>query len=267
MGRRAARALHLGLSAVGAVLYFVFVIPRWWVLVGDIPATLATVGRIATGFPIAAAAVPVALSLKAALPSADRTPELALRLRAWSAVLHLAAGALIVVTAVAEIWLGLQGAGPWLFGCYGAAGAIAVLAVLGFALSFTAEKPPAPPKQPKPAKPAKVAKPAKKRRTRKRKDVSDEAPADSDEVEPANSDAAPESGPTEAGPTDAGPTDADADADADAAPETEAPVADIPAADAPPAAAPETDVPADEPEAGGLRNKRPTGKTRHRLRR
>lgn len=263
MGRRAARALHLGLSAVGAVLYVVFVIPRWWVLVGDIPATLATVGRIATGFPIAAAAVPVALSLKAALPSADRTPELALRLRAWSAVLHLAAGALIVVTAVAEIWLGLQGAGPWLFGCYGAAGAIAVLAILGFALSFTAEKPPA---APKPPKPAKAAKPARKRRTRKRKDVSDEAPADSDEVESAESDAAPESGPTESGATEAGPTDADADADADAAPEAEAPAADIPAADAP-APAPETDVPAGEPEAGGLRNKRPTGKTRHRLRR
>lgn len=265
MGRRAARALHLGLSAVGAVLYVVFVIPRWWVLVGDIPATLATVGRIATGFPIAAAAVPVALSLKAALPSADRTPELALRLRAWSAVLHLAAGALIVVTAVAEIWLGLQGAGPWLFGCYGAAGAIAVLAILGFALSFTAEKPPAAPKPPKPPKPA------RKRRTRKRKDVSDEAPADSDEVESAESDAAPESGATESGATEAGPTDADADADADAAPETEAPAADI-GADAPPAVAPETDapetdVPAGEPEAGGLRNKRPTGKTRHRLRR
>lgn len=159
MGRRSARALHLALSTFGAVLYALFVIPRWWVLTGDIPATLATVGRIATGLPIAAAAIPVALSLKSALQPDAGIPVLAQRLRAWSTVLHVVAGALIAVTAVAEIWL--SNAGPWLFGSYGAAGSVAVLAVLAFALSFTAEKPP------KPAK-MKPAKPARKLRTRKR---------------------------------------------------------------------------------------------------
>ena len=35
------------LSLLGAALYFVFVLPRWWVLLGDFPTTLATAGRIA----------------------------------------------------------------------------------------------------------------------------------------------------------------------------------------------------------------------------
>ena len=58
MTRRAATALHVTLILIGALLYFFFVIPRWWVLIGDIPGTLATTGRIAAGVPIALAAVP-----------------------------------------------------------------------------------------------------------------------------------------------------------------------------------------------------------------
>jgi len=65
---------------------------------GDLPASLGTAGRIAAGLPIAAAAVPVMATLRPSLqaqaqtPQTRPTPELALRLRAWSAVLHLVAG-------------------------------------------------------------------------------------------------------------------------------------------------------------------------------
>ncbi|NBV24710.1 MAG: hypothetical protein EBS05_22675 [Proteobacteria bacterium] len=123
MGRRAAIALHLALFAVGAALYVLFVIPRWWVLTGDIPTSLAAAGRIAAGLPIALAALPVVLNLKRALKPENNTPELALRLRAWSLLLHVLAGALIIAAAVAEIWLGMGAAGAWLFGVYGAGAA------------------------------------------------------------------------------------------------------------------------------------------------
>ena len=69
----AARAQHLGLYGLGAILFIVFVLPRWWVLTGDIPATLATAGRIAAGIPIALAAWPVLQLLKAGLGRLRRT--------------------------------------------------------------------------------------------------------------------------------------------------------------------------------------------------
>lgn len=270
MGRRAARATHLALSVLGAVLYFVFVIPRWWVLTGDLPATLATVGRIATGVPIAAAAVPVALTLQDSLKPAAGTPELALRLRAWSAVLHLVSGVLIIATAVAEIWLSLQAAGPWLFAVYGGAGAAAVLAALAFVLSFTAEKPPAPPKPAKPAKPAKATKaveagsaadeakkPARKRRTRKGR--TDEAAADAEptdtEIETAEAETA----------GDAEPPAEPESAEAETTEATEAEITEATEAEITETTADETN----EPEASSdeAPEKRPTGKNRHRLRR
>ena len=152
MSRRAARGLHLGLILLGALLYLVFVLPRWWVLTGDIPSGVALAGRLAAGIPIALAALPVFAILRDALSRKAKTPELALRLRAWSAVLHLVAGGLIVLAAVVEIWLHLGVGGPYLFAVYGAAGSIAILAVLALYLSFVAEKPPAEPKPPKPKK-------------------------------------------------------------------------------------------------------------------
>ncbi len=228
MQRRTAIALHLALSLLGAALYFVFVLPRWWVLLGDFPTTLATVGRIAAGVPIGLAAIPVVLFLQQSLKPEHGTPEVALRLRAWSGVLHVVAGVLIVLTAIAEIWLRLQSAGPWLFAVYGAAGAIAILAVLAFYLSFIAEQP-AP--APKPAKPVKEKKPRGKP---KRAEADKTATADTtDEIDSAE-EAGAESGE----------------------PEPEAETAD------------ESAVTADEPEpAGGLLNKRPTGKARKGLRR
>ncbi len=156
MSRSAARGLHAALVLVGLVLYLMFVLPRWWVLTGDIPTGLATAGRLAAGIPIALAALPVLTILRDTLAGKARVPELALRLRAWSAVLHLVAGGLILLAAIAEIWLRLGVGGPYLFAVYGAAAAIAILAVLALYLSFVAEKPPAPSKPAEPAKPGKV---------------------------------------------------------------------------------------------------------------
>lgn len=220
MGRRPAKALHLALALLGAVLYFVFVIPRWWVLLGYFPNTLATVGQIAAGLAIGLAAVPVVLFLQQSLNPDHRTPEIALRLRAWSGVLHVAAGVLIVLTAIAEIWLH---ASPWLFAVYGAAGAAAILGVLAFSLSFIAEKPA---HEPNPAKPAKEKKPRGKR-----KRAETEVPDADIAVETAEDESTVDETVAGSAPTD-----------------VEQPTDDTPAA------------------TGGLRNKRPTGKSRNRLR-
>ena len=258
MPRRAATALHLALILLGAVLYIVFVLPRWWVLTGDVPSTPAAIGRIAAGVPIALAAVPIMLNLRQALQPGLHTPELALRLRAWSAVLHVVAGVLIILTAIAEIWLGLGAAGPWLFAVYGAAAAIAILGVAAFFLSRVAEKPPAAAKPPKPAKPAKEKK--VKRRARKRGSAAEDSGEDQDPSEPDD-------------PVEPEDTEVDDAIDAAATETSEEPMTEV--VETPDAesevtetevtetadvesAAPETVKPA------GLRNKRPTGKSRRR---
>lgn len=251
MQRRAATALHLALFGIGAALYIVFVLPRWWVLTGDLPSTAAMVGRIAAGVPIAAAAVPIMLNLRRALQPGFRTPELALRMRAWSAVMHVLAGILIILASTLEIWLGLGAAGPWLFAVYGAAAAIALLGFAAFQLSYAAEKPPAEAKPPKPAKEKKG-----KRRGRKRGSPAEDSAEDQDPVEtedPAESEAeaevkvAVEAAPTE---TPEKPT-----SEVVETPDVESEVTET--ADVEPAL-PETDKPA------GLRNKRPSGKVRNR---
>ena len=302
MGRRAATALHLTLILIGAVLYALFVLPRWWVLTGAMPATLATVGRIAAALPVGAAAAPVWLELQRSLRASAATPELALRLRAWSGALHLIAGALILLAAITEIWLPLDAGGPYLFGVYGAAAAIAVLAVAAFYLSFVAEKPPAPPKPPKPKKQKKPKKPRGKKAdaeaetgpsdsetTDSEADAeSDSAESDGAESDGAESDGAESDGaesdgaeadgaeadgaeterepvPTTAstdGTTDAGAgdttvTDGAVDTDGEDAADASDPAANS-SADA---------TADDQPTAGALRNRRPSGKIRQRLRR
>ena len=239
MTRRAATALHVTLILIGALLYFFFVIPRWWVLIGDIPGTLATTGRIAAGVPIALAAVPVVLLLQRSIEPTENTPELALRFRAWSALLLVVGGALILVPAIAEIWLGLGAAGVWLFAVYGAAGAIAILGVLAYSLSFVAEKPPAEPKAPKPKK--------EKRRRGKRGATPEEADADLEPELETDTQAEPE-------------TDTEPELDTTAVEVTDADITEL------------TDTETVEASAtvetsGGLRNKRPTGKRRYRLNR
>jgi outer membrane biosynthesis protein TonB len=274
MPRRAATALHLALILLGAALYIVFVLPRWWVLTGDVPSTPAAIGRIAAGVPIALAAVPIMLNLRQALQPGLHTPELALRLRAWSAVLHVVAGVLIILTAIAEIWLGLGAAGPWLFAVYGAAAAIAILGVAAFFLSRVAEKPPAAAKPPKPAKPAKEKK--VKRRARKRGSAAEDSGEDQDPSEPDDP-VEPEDPAEPVSEDPAEPEDTEVD---DAVVPEDAPTENP---EEPPAEVVETpdvetevtetevtetaDVESAAPETvkpAGLRNKRPTGKVRNR---
>lgn len=244
MGTRAARRLHLALFLTGVVLYVVFILPRWWVLTGDIPSTLATAGRIAAGIPFALAALPVMQILQGALKSKPPTPEIALRLRAWSSVLHLVAGVLILLAAIAEIWLSLEAGGPWLFAVYGAAGAIAILGFLALYLSFVAEKPPA---APKPAKPVKAEKVKSTKAATEKKPRGKKRGAKS---------AAPVAADTEA-TEEVATTEADESSTATA---TETPTAVD-------ETQPEPDDVAHDPEpsTGALRNQRPTGKRRHRL--
>lgn len=255
MQRRAATTLHLALSVLGIVLYVLFVLPRWWVLTGDFPDPLATVGRVAAGVPIALAAVPVMLNLRQSIKPESGTPELALRLRAWSAVLLVVAGVLIILTAIAEIWLGLDTAGPWLFAVYGAAAAIAVLGIAAFYLSRVAEKPPGEPKPPKASKPPKAPR-EKKEKRRKRGGKVDET-----DIEEATKNALET--------TDEAVTISKAAVEDSDVIETVGTESDIAGTDVVEAALDETKATAptesEGPAAGGLRNKRPTGKKRHRL--
>ena len=259
MPRRAATTLHLALTLLGAALYIVFVLPRWWVLTGDVPSTPAAIGRIAAGVPIALAAVPIMLNLRQALQPGLHTPELALRLRAWSAVLHGVAGVLIILTAIAETLLGLGAAGPWLFAVYGAAAAIAILGVAAFLLSRIAEKPPAPARPPKPAKPAKEKK--EKRRARKRGSATEDSAEDQDLSEPE--DAVESEEPIES--EDAAESQNAAEVEESTTEVVETSVVESSVVESEvtetadvEAALPETDKPA------GLRNKRPSGKVRNR---
>jgi hypothetical protein len=151
--RRGFAMLWQGLSfLVAAALYFVFVLPRWWELMGDVSHGVGTAMRIVTGAVLALTALPVVFTLIRTRRPEFGTPQLALSLRVWSIVAHVVAGVLIIGTAIAEIWLSLDSAGRWLFGVYGGAAAIAVLGAAAFYLSFVAEMPPPPPKPLKPKK-------------------------------------------------------------------------------------------------------------------
>lgn len=231
MRRGIAVSWHALSFLLAAVLYFVFVLPRWWELMGDVSHTVGTTLRIITGVLIGLTALPVVLNLLRVRKPEFGTPQLALTLRIWSVVGHVLAGVLIVGTAVTEIWVDLDSAGQWLFGVYGAAAALAVLGAAAFYLAFVAETPPPPPK---PLKPKKTT------------------TAKADEV----------AGETEADVTDdaSGEVTSDADTPADTEPADEvAPDEDSPAEES-------TDEPTEEPVAAGgrLRNRRPSGKSRGR---
>ena len=240
MGRAAATAMHLTLWVLAGVLYFLFVLPRWWELMGDTTHTLGTVLRIVTGVLFVLAALPVLLTLLRSRRPEYATPTPALRLRLSSVVLHVLAGVLIVGTAVAEIWVSLTAGGPWLFGVYGAAAAVAILGLVAFYLAYTAELPP---KAPKPKKEKK----AKKKRG-KAADVEDSADAEDTATE----------GTTVDTETVAEPEEAEETAAVDEPAEEASTLDDEQSAEVSAEA---------EPQAGALRNKRPTGKTSHRLRR
>ncbi|OBK83893.1 hypothetical protein [Mycobacterium sp. 1165178.9] len=276
MGRKVAIPWHASFSIAAGVLYFFFVLPRWPELMGDTAHSLGTSLRIVTGALIALAALPVVFTLLRTRKPELGTPQLALSIRIWSIVAHVLAGVLIIGTAISEIWLSLDAVGRWLFGIYGAAAAIALLGIFAFYLSFVAELPPPPPK------PIKAKKPKERRVRRKKADEAedtDEAEnADVEEAEEADADETDEGTPDEAQTVAAeaeGTKEAEAAEPAAAPDEVSAETADSEAPEPKTEAAPGKDT-TETPDATAgdgdestakLRNRRPTGKGSHRMRR
>ncbi|MBA0047554.1 hypothetical protein [Mycobacteroides sp. LB1] len=195
-GRRTATIVltssHAALSLIAGLLFFLFVLPRWPELDGATSHTLGTGLRIVTGTLLAAAGIPALISWRRTRQPEFATPQLALTLRAASFSGHFLAGALIVGTAVAEIWLDLDRFGVWEFGVYGAAAAIGLLAFAAYHLALVAELPE---KERKP-------RPVKKKAT-KVVELSDQTETDETEADetPADEIAAEEPGETEAAQT------------------------------------------------------------------
>lgn len=250
MGRKIAVPWHLLFSLVAGALYFFFVLPRWPELMGDTTHSLGTALRITTGALVALAALPVVFNLLRVRKPELGTPQLALTLRVVSIVSHVLAGVLIIGTAISEIWLSLDAAGQYLFAIYGAAAAIALIGFFGFYLSFVAELPPPPPK------PIKAKKPKKQRRRKGSAEEDADADAEAEEAEE------PEAEETEQAET--------VTAETPEAPESEPTAEPVEAANETPAT-PETaetqDADGAEAAQTGLRNRRPTGKGSHRMRR
>lgn len=272
---------HASFFVIAGVLYFFFVLPRWFELTGAWSSGLGLPMRVVCGALIGLAALPVVLTfLKSRRPEFG-TPQLALTLRFWSIVLHVLAGALIIGAAVSEIWVSLDAAGPTLFGIYGAAAAIAVLGALSFYLAYAAELPPPPPKPLRP-----------KAQTRRRGRGADIDEVDeTDDVETTEAGVVDEASDTpEAAPVDEPVTDTEVEdvpepatvAETAETPEVsetrEASETAEPAVAAEPAVPSETAVPAETAEDTGnadestadvsdskLRNRRPSGKSTSRL--
>lgn len=180
-GRRTATialtSSHAALSLIAGLLFFFFALPRWPELNGATGHAFGTAMRIVTGVLLAAAGVPALLSWRRTRRPEFATPQLALTLRAASFTGHFLAGALIIGTAIAEIWLDLDRFGIWEFAVYGAAAAIGLLAFSAYQLAVVAERP----------APAPKARPAKKK-TVKGASTSDkpEAPDEPEAPEPAD---------------------------------------------------------------------------------
>ena len=300
MGRNVAILWHALFSAIAGVLYFFFVLPRWHELMGETSHAWGTAFRITTGALIGLAALPVWFTLVRTRKPELGTPALALSVRSWSIAAHVTAGVLIIGAAVSEIWLNLDTAGQWLFGIYGAAAAIAVLGFFAFYLSFVAELPPPPPKPIKPKKTTERARSRSRGRKGKKadkdkadKDIDEEAEdtEDADEVSEAETTEAevgePEETPKETkaaeaevtvvsptveSPAAASPTEEIAPWENQEVPELEAATEEVPAPKVTAAnktqgkTQDKTTTPADKKaEAAALRNRRPSGKTTHRM--
>ncbi len=250
MGRTVAVVWHASFSIAAGVLYFFFVLPRWPELLGDTSHTLGTVLRIVTGALIGLAALPVAFTLLRTRRPEFGTPQLALTLRTSSIALHVLAGALIIGTAISEIWFSVDSAGQWLFGIYGAAAAIALLGIFAFYLAFVAELPPPPPKPLK----AKKAKQGRRGRHKAAEDTGEENVPEAEDAVTAE-DETEESSESE---SDEKPAEVTTEAEE---PES--------TAEEPEAAAEDEASDTGEPEAtnGKLGNRRPSGKTAPRRRR
>jgi hypothetical protein len=276
MARKWAILWHALFSIGAGFLYFYFVLPRWLELLGDTSHTLGTALRIVTGALIGLAALPVVFTLLRARKPELGTPQLALSIRTWSIVAHVLAGVLIIGTAISEIWLSLDTAGQYLFGVYGAAAAIAVLGIFAFYLSFVAELPPPPPK------PIKAKEPKQRRlRRRKKRDEAEEALEEATE----ESEEAEEPEPQDAEETEAAEAETveaqEAETQEAAVPEQAEEAAETVEATVDPEPEPEPEPATEEVSAAngaekiqvggepqrGLRNRRPTGKASHRMRR
>ena len=266
MGRTVAVVWHASFSIAAGVLYFFFVLPRWWELAGDTPHTLGTVLRILTGALIGLAALPVVFTLLRTRRPEFGTPQMALTLRTSSIALHVLAGALIIGAAISEIWLSLDSAGQWLFGIYGAAAAIALLGIFAFYLAFVAEQTPPPPKPLKPKK----SKQRRRRRKAAQETDGEATPEASEASEEPEASEASEDGETADTESEEKPAEVTAEEQEPAAAASEEPSegAHEPVEDA---AVDEAEDGA-EPEAtnGRLRNRRSSGKadpTKRRRRR
>lgn len=275
MRRKWAVVWHASFSIAAGLLYFYFVLPRWFELMGETSHALGTTLRIVAGALIGLAALPVVFTLLRTRKPELGTPQLALSIRTWSIVAHVLAGVLIIGTAISEIWLSLDSAGQWLFGIYGAAAAIGVLGFFAFYLSFVAELPPPPPKPLKP-------KATKQRRIRRKK------PAETEEAETEEGEAEEGEAEEEAEAAETTEAETPATEDEPAEPETPEPTAEVePEVTAEEAPATEETEETKEPEEleeteetkkpeeteaaeeprSAIRNRRPTGKTSHRRRR
>jgi hypothetical protein len=251
MGRTVAVVWHASFSIAAGVLYFFFVLPRWPELIGDTSHTLGIVLRIVTGALIGLAALPVVFTLLRTRRPEFGTPQLALTLRTSSIALHVLAGALIIGTAISEIWFTLDSAGQWLFGIYGAAAAIALLGIFAFYLAFVAELPPPPPKPLKPKK----AKRGRRRRREAAGEAEDAATTEdeSDESSESESDEKPAEVTAEGAEPESTADEPEPTAQEEPAAEDEAP-----------------DTGEAESTNGRLRNRRPSGEaepTKRRRRR
>jgi hypothetical protein len=224
MGRNVAMLWHASFSILAGIAYFFCVLPRWPELMGQMTHGVGTTGRVVCGVLIALAALPVVFTLLRTRKPEYGTPQLALTLRTGSIVAHVMAGVLIVGTTISEIWLSLDAAGQYLFGVYGAAAAIAVLGIFAFYLSFVAALSPPPPK------PLKPKKPKRQRRRRKGKEGAEEEAVQAAETQ-----------------VTAGVEEAEPSAEVPESTAEELPTAE--------------DTVAVESPRGGLRNRRPTGKS------
>ena len=243
MSRTVAVVWHASFSIAAGVLYFFFVLPRWWELSGDTSPTLGTAMRIVTGALIGLAALPVVFTLLRTRRPEFGTPQLALRLRTSSIVLQVLAGVLILGTAISEIWLSLDNVGQWLFGIYGAAAAIALLGIFAFYLAFVAELPPPPPKPLKPKKAKQGRRGRKAAEDDAAQDVTDET-SETEETEVA--DDATDEAPEPETEDDENPAEVTAESTEAAEPESTAEEPESAAED-------ESDA---ESTTGGLRNRR-----------
>jgi hypothetical protein len=260
MRRWVAVLWHAAFACVAAALYFAFVLPRWWELMGVTSHTLGTVLRIVTGALIGLAALPVVFTLLRTRRPEFRTPLLALRLRTGSIVLHVLAGVLIIGAAIAEIWLSLDDAGQWLFGIYGAAAALALLGIFAFYLADIAELPPPPPKPLKPKTP-------KQRRGRRKKDDEDATEDAASEDVAGTADAEDEGASEDAADTapaaDDEPEDKPAEVTAEVADASKEPES---TADEPAETTETTETNGKSPDSGASETVSPTRRRRRRLR-